>query len=223
MKTVKNCIIFITIVLGITTLYLPTQSKADELQVAYKTFYSHVSKLDTDDTNALQFAFGFMNIRSKNLCQINSVRISTDKQQLPIVVSPEYRFTLPSEKVLRLADAVVILDLLEPSNICDISVQLETKAEFIKVSYTKEELALLYEQYVTFFDDIGGFMSFMMPKVDGLTIQFEDKALTALLANGMQIENGMLMINAGELPLLDQVSLPLAPLRITAKTTKTTK
>ncbi|MFT4654575.1 MAG: hypothetical protein ACJA0G_000592 [Kangiellaceae bacterium] len=220
MNVVKNNVLFITIALVIITLCSSTQSKADELQVAYKTFYSHVSKLNDDDTNALQFAFGFMNIRTKNLCQINSVRISTEKQQIPIEVSPEYRFTLPSEKALRLADAVVILDLTEPSNICDISVQLETKAQFIKASYTIEELHLLYEQYVTFFDDMGGFMSFMMPKVDGLTIQFEDKALTASLANGMQIENGMLIIHANDLSKLDQVSLPLAPLRITAKTTK---
>ncbi|MFT6269095.1 MAG: hypothetical protein ACJAVV_001915 [Alphaproteobacteria bacterium] len=220
MSVFRNSVLGITLALVLMGAGLPKKSKADELQVAYKTFYSHVSKLSADGTNALQFAFGFMNIHTKNLCQINSVRISTQKQQIPIEVSPEYRFTLPSEKALRIADAVVILDLTEPSNTCDISVQLETKTEYVKASYTIEELNLLYQQYVAFFDDIGGFMSFMMPKVDGLTIQFKDKALSSSLTNGMQIENGLLVIDASDLAKLDQISLPSMPLRITAKTTK---
>jgi hypothetical protein len=199
---------------------LLSKAQADELQVAYKTFYSHVKKLNSEDTNALQFAFGFMNIRTQTLCEISSAKISTQKKQIPLVVSPEYRFTLPSEKALRLANAVVILELSEPSNICDISVQLETKAEFVKTRYTEQELTLLYQQYVSFFDDVGGFMSFMMPKVDGLTIQFTNKGLNETLSNGMLIEKGTLVVASDRLAALAQVSFPNMPLRITAKTTK---
>ncbi|GAB54996.1 hypothetical protein GPUN_0861 [Glaciecola punicea ACAM 611] len=214
----KTFAISLTIV--IMSLSASKTAKSEELQVAYKTFYSHVKKLDSQETNALQFAFGFMNIRTKSLCQINSARISTEKQQIPIEITPEYRFTLPSERALRLADAVVILDLTEPSNICDISVQLETKPEHVKSSYTSQELDLLYDQFATFFDDIGGFMSFMMPEVDGLTIQFKDKNLTAALSNGMQIKDGKLILSSNELPILNNVILPSVPLRITAKTSR---
>lgn len=193
---------------------------ADELQVAYKTFYSHVSKLSNEDTNALQFAFGFTNIHSQTLCTINSARISTQKQQIPLVVSPENRFTLPSEKALRLADAVVVLDLTEPSNTCDISVQLETKPKYLQTQYTTDELNMLYQQYTAFFDDVGGFMSFMMPKVDGLTFQFTNKSLNHVLDNGMRIEQGLLVLDANKISALKQITLPFKPLRITAKTTK---
>ena len=89
----------------------PLTSYANELQVDYKTFYSHVRKLSGEDTQALQFAFGFMNIHTNQLCTINEARISTQKVQMPITVTPENRFTIPKEKALRLADAKVILNL----------------------------------------------------------------------------------------------------------------
>jgi hypothetical protein len=199
---------------------LSSTSLADELLVDYKTFYSHVRKLDSEETNALQFAFGFINIRTKDLCEIKSARISTQKQQIPVEVSSENRFTLPSEKALRLADAVVILDLAVASNICDISVQLETKPEYLSNTYTTDKLDFLYKQYTAFFNDVGGFMSFMMPKVDGLTFQFSDKSLNENLTNEIQIINGMMLVQDDNFSKLDNVPLPNIPLRITAKTTK---
>lgn len=198
----------------------PFTSYANELQVDYKTFYSHVRKLSGEDTQALQFAFGFMNIHTKKLCTINEARISTQKVQMPITVTPENRFTIPKEKALRLADAKVILNLEEANNICDISVQLETKPEYLKTQYPESELQFLYEQYQAFFNEMGSFMSFMMPQVNGLTIHFEDKTLNRALSNGMRIQDGLLTLASEDFKMIDRINLPEAPLRITAKTTK---
>ncbi len=192
--------------------------KANELQVEYKTFYSHVKKLKGEDTQALQFAFGFMNIHTNKLCQINEARISTDKKQIPLDVTPENRFTIPSERALRQADALIILDLKEATNVCDISVQLETKPEYLKTQYPVSDLDFLYSQYQAFFNEMGGFMSFMMPQVDGLTIQFENPQLNKPLSNGMLIRNGLLTVSESDFKMLDNILLPEAPLRITAKT-----
>ena len=210
----------VSLVLVFSGAVMPKMAHADELQVAYKTFYSHVRKLDSQETEALQFAFGFINIHTQKLCGITGARISTQKQQIPIQVSKENRFTLPSERALRMADALVILQLVEASNICDISVQLETKADFVKDKYSSQELLMLLTQYETFFDDIGGFLSFMMPKVDGLTIQFLDDTLSAVTNNGMKIENGRLLISAAEIQNVKELVLPQIPLRITASTSK---
>lgn len=198
----------------------PNKVSANTLNVEYKTFYSHLNKLSSDETDALQFAFGFMNIHTKKLCGINSAKISTEKQQIPLEVTAEQRFTLPTDKILRLAKALVVLDLNEASNICDISVQLETKPEYLKTNYSGQELAFIYQQYVAFFDDIGSFMSFIMPDVDGITIQFKDKTLTETLSNDIVIQNGILTIQGSKLATLNELTLPQLPLRITAITSK---
>jgi hypothetical protein len=203
----------------IFSLFAPL-AYADEVEVAYKTFYSHVRKLDSEDTQALQFAFGFQHIHSDELCTINAARISTQKQQLALDVSEENRFVIQSERALRMADAKVIIDFEQASNTCDISVQLETKADYLKQSYTLDELNKIYQNYQAFFNEMGGFMSFMMPQVDGLTFQFADKTLSRSLSNGMRIENGLLRVEQSDLSMLDRIRLPVKPMRITAKTSK---
>ena len=203
------------------SMFFPfTLSYADTVEVDYKTFYSHVRKLNSDDTQALQFAFGFRHIHSAKLCTINEARISTQKQQLPLEVSSENRFLIQSERALRLADAKVIIDFVEPSNTCDISVQLETKDEYLQDSYTVNELNKLYQNYQAFFNEMGGFMSFMMPQVDGLTFQFADKNLSSSLSNGMRIEKGIITLEPQNFAQFENVRLPAVPMRITAKTSR---
>lgn len=198
-----------------------TQSAfADEVEVRYKTFYSHVKKLDNEDTQALQFAFGFKHVGTGELCTINKARISTQKVQLPLIVTSENRFTIQSEKALSLADAFVVIDFKEPSNQCDISVQLETKPEYLKTEYTFEEMHFIYQQYEAFFNEMGSFLSFMMPTVKGLMFQFSDKNLREASKTGEMINAGTLMLNDEWFERRKGLKLQTVPLRITAIASK---
>ena len=190
--------------------------KSEEIEVSYKSFYSHVRKLNNEDTKGLQFAFGFMHIESGRLCTINSARISTQKQQIPLIVSPENRFTIQSEKALRLANALVVVDIQEAANKCDMSVQLETKPELLKATYTSQELTSIYQQYQAFFNEMGSFLSFLMPSVKGLMIHFHDKGLTQQVNKNATIRQGVLILDNETLQTIDMLSLPAKPLRITA-------
>ena len=165
---------------------------AETIDVEYSRFYSHVKKLDNEDTQALQFAFGFVRVGEGRLCEVNGASIVTDKKTMPLEVSGEGRFTVPTEKALKLANALVRIDLNERANVCDMSVQLETKPEYLKQYYTKDDLTFLYGQYEAFFNEMGSFLSFMMPSVKGLMIQFDDKNLDFITPQGVQINNGVL-------------------------------
>lgn len=191
-------------------------SFAETMDVEYKSFYSHVKKLDDEDTNALQFAFGFQRVGEGRLCQIRSAEIVTDKQTIPLTVSAENRFTVPSDKVLKMAEALVRIDLVEAANLCDMSVQLETKPEFLKTEYSHEDLELLLHQYEAFFNEMGSFLSFMMPSVKGLMIHFTDKDLYAGVGDGATINAGTLLLNKDWIESGKSLTLPQAPLRITA-------
>ena len=208
------------IVLVVLAMLLTQVAYADEVEVSYKTFYSHVKKLDNEDTQALQFAFGFKHVGSGDLCTINKARISTQKVQLPLEVTSENRFTIQSEKALSLADAFVVIDFKEPSNQCDISVQLETKPEFLKAEYTFEEMQFIYEQYEAFFNEMGSFLSFMMPTVKGLMFQFSDKDLREASKTGEMVNAGTLMLDDEWFERKKGLKLQTIPLRITAIASK---
>lgn len=191
------------------------------MDVEYASFYSHVRKLNDEDTSALQFAFGFLHVGSKQLCQIKSAYIHTQKKDLPIEVTPEQRFTVPSEKALKLAKALVKIDVVEPENQCDMSVQLETKPEYVKRSYKADELKFLLEQYQNFFSQMGSFLSFLMPSAEGLIVHLPDTVsspeikatganLPALTANKLVLSEKWIGQFNGEL------ELSVSPIRITA-------
>lgn len=193
-----------------------TSVAAETIDVEYSRFYSHVKKLDNEDTQALQFAFGFIRVGEGRLCEVNGASIVTDKKTMPLDVTDEGRFTVPTEKALKLANALVRIDLNERANVCDMSVQLETKPEYLKQYYKKEELTFLYEQYEAFFNEMGSFLSFMMPSVKGLMIQFEDKNLDFVTPQGVQINNGVLQLEQEWINEAKGLTLPKAPLRVTA-------
>ena len=193
---------------------------AGQLALEYSTFYSHLRKLDNDDTPALQFAFGFKNVQTQGLCQIQSALIRTQKQDIPVVVSDEHRFTLPTEKALKLAKALVMLDLVEPNNRCDMSVQLETKPEYLKTVYSYQELEDIFSQYQAFFDNMGSFLSFLMPSATGLAVHLADSGGFDSKSARVKLEQGKLILDANWFEQGAGLELTTKPLRITAVTTK---
>lgn len=202
----------LVLLLGLMTV----DSKAETIDVEYSRFYSHVKKLDNEDTQALQFAFGFLRVGEGRLCGVSSAEIVTDKKTMSLDISDEGRFTVPTERALKLADALVRISLDEAANVCDMSVQLETKPEYLKTRYTQEELEFIYSQYEAFFNEMGSFLSFMMPTVQGLMIQFKDENLDHTTPQGVTINNGVLHLEQEWISEARGVSLPQAPLRITA-------
>ncbi|MEP1446893.1 MAG: DUF2987 domain-containing protein [Paraglaciecola sp.] len=195
---------------------LTTQVTANTLTVEYASFYSHVKKLDDPSTDALRFAFGFQHIAQSRLCYIDSAQIITQKQNLPLTVENNSRFTVPTDKILKMAKAMVVIELQDLANQCDMSVQLETKPSFLRAQYSHKDLVLLFNQYQAFFEEMGGFLSFMMPSSQGLLFHFDAKVDLPDELQSLSDENGRLALNKAWLSQQKSLELPLKPLRITA-------
>lgn len=203
-------IILVTILVG---FLFPLH--AEQLEVEYASFYNHVRKLDSEELDALQFSFGFKRVLSSKLCQLKSAYIHTQKRDIPVIVSEENRFRLPSEKALKMAKAVVIIDILEPSNQCDMSVQLETKPAFLKTAYSRSELKLLLTQYQEFFSSMGSILSFLMPSADGLNFHFNSES--GVLPKPLKFSNGIVEVGESWLHESEGLEFNQTPVRITAK------
>ena len=194
----------------------PFLSNSETLVLEYASFYSHVKKIDKEDTSALQFAFGFLNIRNKSLCNIKNAFINTQKKDIPLDVSEENRFTVPNEKALKMAKANVIVELEQPANICDMSVQLETKPEYLEKQYTQAQLVLLHNQYQEFFDNMGGFMSFLMPGTQGLVFHFDQAQSAQDLPVDVQVIDNKIQVSETVIDNTETLTFNTAPMRITA-------
>ena len=189
---------------------------ADTLEVDYSSFYSHVKKLDSPETDILRFAFGFQHISENRLCRIVNAKIHTQKQTIDLDVENNSRFTVPTDKILKMAKAKVILELDDQANQCDMSVQLETLPDYLKKQYTQEEVSLLLTQYQAFFEKMGGFLSFMMPSVEGLLFHFEPEVQVSEQNLGLVDSNGKVSLKLPWFKRQQGLYFTIAPLRITA-------
>ncbi len=189
---------------------------AETLNVEYASFYSHVKKIDKEETNKLRFAFGFKHIAYDRLCKVVEAKIVTQKQILPLTVEYANRFTVPSDKILKMAKALVSIKLDDNANQCDMSVQLETKAEYLKQHYSHAELVSLLVQYQAFFSNMGSFMSFMMPSAEGLKIHFDQHMTLGKDLDSLADESGNLVLGQTWFKQGKSLNLPRVPLRITA-------
>jgi hypothetical protein len=197
-------------------MILSTYAAAETLEVEYSSFYSHVKKLDEPETNALRFAFGFQHITEKRLCHISSAKIVTQKQTLELTVEDNERFTVPTDKILKMAKAQVVLELDDQANRCDMSVQLETLPSYLKTQYSHDELFMLFEQYQAFFDEMGGFLSFMMPSAEGLLFHFDEGTTLPEILQPLINKEGTIALSKIWLVNSKGLELPQKPLRITS-------
>lgn len=149
---------------------------AGELRLDYSSFYSHLKKIDDDELQSLRFAFGFLNVQTKDLCTPESVLVHTNKKDITIEVNEHKRFELPTEKALKLAKAEVHIQLTEPNNRCDLSVLLEVKPSLFVDGVSATELQGYFTAFVEFFDKMGSFLSFLMPSPEGMHLKFKAKS-----------------------------------------------
>jgi hypothetical protein len=175
-----------------------------------------VKKLDGSSTDALRFAFGFQHIAEPRLCHIINAQIITQKQTLALTVENQSRFTVPTDKILKMAKAMVVIELSDQANQCDMSVQLETLPNFLKTQYSQTELLLLLNQYQAFFEEMGGFLSFMMPAAKGLQFHVSDYLELPKDLQDLTDKKGVIVLNNDWLLQHQGLKLPTKPLRITA-------
>ena len=203
---------------GALLLAAPLTLNAGQLNVEYSKFYSHLKKIDKEETANLQFSFGFIHNVRKELCQIESAMLVTQKKDIKVEVNAEQRFTLPIEKALKLANALVAVDIVEPNNQCDMSVQLETVPALLAQTQTPDNLRLILEQYDAFFDTMGSFLSFLMPGVEGLIIWLpENQSYDHLSASGVSVEGSRVVLSKDWIEdNKENFVLPAKPIRITS-------
>lgn len=145
------------------------------IDAEYKVFYSNVKRLKDESTAALRFRFRFVDVESKHSCQFDSLYIHTQKKDLPISVSSSGHFSVPSEKALYWASAKIRSTGHPKNQTCQLESGIETKPEYLKPRYDRDELVYLDKQYDNFFSAMGSMMAFLMPKNQGLRVEFPDQ------------------------------------------------
>ena len=116
-----------------------------------------------------------------------------------------------------MADAQVVLDLVEPANQCDLSVQLQAKPVALSRHYTSGEISDLYQQFEAFFAEMGGFLSFLMPAPQGLQLHFSraTEVVKGQLSDASYWQDNTLWLHEKDIGSLPDLELSRLPYQIT--------
>ncbi len=177
---------------------------ANVLKLEYKSFYSHLRQLNDEQLQTLEFAFGFAHVDSSELCRIDSGEIVTDKKTLPVTIGDDNRFTLPTERALKLANAQLHLQIQQRPNQCDLSVLVRVKPVLLEQGLKAADLPVYAQAFDAFFEEMGGLFSFLMPKPKGVQVFVRDsETLPASLQSYYQ-NNGSLVLPKDSFAKLNQ-------------------
>ena len=75
---------------------------------------------------------------------------------------------------------------------------------------------MLFNQYHAFFDEMGGFLSFMMPSAEGLMFHFNEDVLLSKSLHPLMNNEGTISLSKKWLMQQKELELIHKPLRITA-------
>lgn len=185
----------------IVTFNVSASNKPNLLEIKYADFYSHLRKLDKETLTELRFSFGLIDAQIEP-CVIEQGIIITDKKKIPINIQDNNRFVLPTERALKLAKAMVNLELAHSTTDCNLSVLIEIEPVLLKESLTRDKLLRFYASFKQFFEDMGGMFSFLMPEPSGLLVTSESHTELQILSskysalvNGSSIELPLSLIN----------------------------
>lgn len=149
---------------------LPISALAqNKLELNYDGFFDRMKDLEEPEYQGVKLAFYLMD-REGSPCPVSNAKLSTKVKEQEVYVLENGELLLPYEPLLDQDKALLLIDKKDDRE-CGLNMRLESNILFNdKVS--KQQALELTNKFAAAFDDLGGMMSFMLPKVEGITFQF---------------------------------------------------
>lgn len=142
-----------------------------KLELNYDGFFDRMKDLEEPEYQGIKLAFYLMD-REGAPCPVSSAKLTTKVKKQEVYVLDNGELLLPFEPLLDQDKALLVVDKKDNRE-CGLNMRLESSSLFnSKVS--KQQALDLTNKFATAFDDLGGMMSFMLPKVEGVTFKFSD-------------------------------------------------
>lgn len=177
---------------------LPISALAqNKLELNYDGFFDRMKDLEEPEYQGVKLAFYLMD-REGSPCPISNAKLSTKVKEQDVYVLENGELLLPYEPLLDQDKALLIIDKKDDRE-CGLNMRLESSILFNdKVS--KQQALDLTNKFAAAFDDLGGMMSFMLPKVEGITFQFDERVNAKITPEQLaQCDNNKCTVMKGDL------------------------
>lgn len=151
-----------------------------KVELNYDGFFDRMDDLADAEYQGIKLAFYYKD-RANKPCPVASAKLATKLKSQDVYILDSGEILLPYEPLLDQDKAILVIEQQDQRE-CGLNMRLESNQLFdrkVKVDAAKA----LTQTFATAFDDLGGMMSFMLPKVQGVTFQFEQDVNATLTAD----------------------------------------
>lgn len=150
----------------------------DKLELNYDGFFDRMKDLEEPEYQGVKLAFYLMD-REGIPCPVSGAKLTTKIKNQEVYVLDNGELLLPYEPLLDQDKALLIIDKKD-SRECGLNMRLES-SQLFNTKVEKQKAIELTDKFAAAFDDLGGMMSFMLPKVEGVTFKFAGDESPALI------------------------------------------
>ena len=162
----------------------------EKLELNYDGFFDRMDDIESAEYQGVKLAF-YLKDKNGVPCAVKQAKLTTKIKQQDVYVLESGEILLPYEPLLDQDKAILVIDKADNKE-CGLNMSLESNLLF-EQQVPKQQALQLTNTFDAAFDDLGGMMSFMLPKVKGITFKFkqgvEGKLLNSSIAN-CNIEKG---------------------------------
>lgn len=163
---------------ALTLCALPMAVMAQQVELNYDGFFDRMKDLDEPEYQGVKLAFYFVD-RAGQPCPVKQAKLATKLKSKEVYVLETGEILLPYDPILDQDKASLVIDKVDDRE-CGLNMRLESNQLFGR-KLSKEEVVTLTDKFAVAFDDLGGMMSFMLPKVHGVTFQFAEDVKASVL------------------------------------------
>lgn len=153
------------------SLLSPLAFAQDKLELNYDGFFDRMKDLDEPEYQGVKLAFYLMD-KEGQPCPVDDAKLTTKLKKQDVYVLDNGEILLPYEPLLDQDKALLVINKKDNRE-CGLNMRLESNQLF-EAKVEKQQAQQLTEKFALAFDDLGGMMSFMLPKVKGITFKFTD-------------------------------------------------
>ena len=153
------------------SLLSPLVLAQDKLELNYDGFFDRMKDLDEPEYQGVKLAFYLMDKQGQP-CPVKEAKLTTKLKKQDVYVLDNGEILLPYEPLLDQDKALLVIDKKDTRE-CGLNMRLESNQLF-EPKVEKQQALALTDKFAAAFDDLGGMMSFMLPKVQGVTFKFAE-------------------------------------------------
>ncbi|WP_371185343.1 DUF2987 domain-containing protein [Thalassotalea maritima] len=161
-------------------------SSVQAVDLEYKGFYQRLTLIEENNLDKITIGFYLVDSYTRERCPLTGAKmLKRDGSKDPIDIAADGQLMVPLSQQYYDEFALLRVEQSDDRQNCILQMQMQARDKQ-QTEFSYQQLATITWQLQELVDEFGGFLSFMMPDVQGLHIQLQNQQDVAYIASDLK-------------------------------------